>query len=67
MGTVEKGNKLEDEFYDYLCDQQRHGDLVYGAHAPKQCKIYKRKRYFSKTREGDVTFDIVIELYREGS
>jgi len=67
MSTVKKGNKLEDEFYDYLCDQQNRGDFVYGAHSPQLCKIYKKKKYFCKTREGDVEFDVVIELYRKGS
>jgi len=67
MNTIEKGNKLEDEFYNYLCDQQNRGDFIYGAHAPQRCKIYKKKKYFSKTRDDDVEFDVVIEVYCQGS
>lgn len=67
MSTVEKGNRLEDEFYGYLRDQQNRGDFVYGAHSPQLCRIYKKKKYFSKIRDGDVEFDVVIELYRKGS
>ncbi|MCV0428721.1 MAG: ImmA/IrrE family metallo-endopeptidase [Roseibium sp.] len=66
MSTVEKGNRLEDKFYDYLCDQKNRGDFVYGAHFPGHCKIYKKKKYPCKTREAPVEFDVVIELYGKG-
>lgn len=65
MSTIEKGNKLEDNFHDYLCEQQNHESLVYGVYAPQLCKIHKKKKYFCKEREADVEFDIVIELRRE--
>lgn len=65
MSTVAKGNKLEDEFYNYLCDQQRRGSFVYGAHSPGHCKIHKKKKYFCKTRGDLVEFDVVIEVYAE--
>jgi Zn-dependent peptidase ImmA (M78 family) len=40
--------------------------LVYGAHPPELCKIHKQKKYFSEVRGRHITFDVVIELYREG-
>ncbi|MBL1436691.1 MAG: ImmA/IrrE family metallo-endopeptidase [Rhodobacteraceae bacterium] len=67
MNTVEKGNKLEDDFYNYLRDQQKRGLLVYGVHSPKLCTIHKKKKYYCSERKADVEFDVVVELFREGS
>ena len=66
VSTLEKGNKLEDKFYQYLLDQQNRGNLVFGAHPPELCKIYKQKKYYCKEREANVTFDVVIEVSRQG-
>ena len=49
VSTLEKGNKLEDKFYQYLLAQKRQGDLVFGAYPPKLCKIYKKKKYYTQT------------------
>lgn len=67
VSTLKKGNKLEDKFYQYLLDQKNQGDLVFGVHSPELCKIHKKKKYYCKVREADVEFDVVIELYRQGS
>lgn len=67
MSTVEKGNELEDQFYNYLCDQRNCGALIYGAYAPQLCTIHKKKKYYCNERKGTVEFDVVIELSREGS
>nr|WP_321484274.1 restriction endonuclease [uncultured Cohaesibacter sp.] len=66
MNTVEKGNKLEKELYDYLCEQKSRGDDVYGVYSFKRCKIRMKPKYYSKVREDDVEFDVVIELRAEG-
>jgi Zn-dependent peptidase ImmA (M78 family) len=66
VSTTGKGNELEDEFHEYLLDQQRQGQLVFGAHDPDRCVIHRKKKYYSRDREGDVEFDIVIELYGVG-
>lgn len=65
LSTIEKGDLLEDKFYQYLLDQQSQGNFVYGAYPPNLCKIYKKKKYYCKIREADVEFDVVLELYRE--
>lgn len=65
MSTTEKGNKLEDIFYNYLRDQQDRGELVNNAHPPELCKIFKKKKYFCPRTNKEVEFDVVIELYRE--
>ena len=64
MSTSEKGDKLEDLFFQYLLNQQKRGELVYGVYQAELCKIYKQKPYYSDERKGNITFDVVIELYR---
>nr|WP_210331119.1 ImmA/IrrE family metallo-endopeptidase [Microvirga terrestris] len=57
---------MEDEFYEYLIEQQRRGELVYDLHPPANCKIFKKKGYYCKERGSDVQFDVVIEIYQQG-
>lgn len=65
--TIEKGDALEIEFYNYLLDQKKRGELVYGVHCPELCKIHHKKSYYCKEREAGVEFDVVIELTRNGA
>ena len=67
MNTVDKGNKLEDLLYDYLVGQKERNELVYDVHNPDLCEIFKKKKYYSTEREGDVEFDVVIEITRKAS
>ncbi len=66
VSTVEKGNKLEDKFFNYLIEQQKRKDFVCEAHPPELCKIYQKKRYMCSERKREIEFDVVIELYRKG-
>lgn len=66
MNSTSKGNKLEDDFYQYLLDQQRPGELVFDTYPAENCQIFKKKKYFCKDREADVEFDVVVEVYRRG-
>ncbi|MFS8125047.1 ImmA/IrrE family metallo-endopeptidase [Rhizobium sp. BR 250] len=67
MSTTEKGDKLEDAFYNFLLDQQNRGEDVYWTIPHGKCKILKKKKYPSKDRGAPVQFDIVIETYRPGA
>ncbi|MDX1102281.1 ImmA/IrrE family metallo-endopeptidase [Sinorhizobium medicae] len=67
MNSTAKGNKLEDAFYEYLLDQQRRGEFLYDAHHPDRCRIHRKKAYYCRDRGGEVEFDVVIEIYRQGS
>lgn len=67
MSTVETGNKLEDELYSYLQEQQTLGQLVYGLYAPSHCEVFKKKRYYCVERRRHIEFDIVVEVFRVGS
>lgn len=66
MSSTAKGNKLEDTFFEYLCAQKDRGALVFGAYPPELCRIFKKKDYYCRERQGDVNFDVVIEVFREG-
>ncbi|MBX3596546.1 MAG: ImmA/IrrE family metallo-endopeptidase [Rhizobiaceae bacterium] len=63
MNSTNKGDVLENAFYSYLTDQQNRGELVFDTHPPQNCKIYKKKRYYCRERQGYVEFDVVIEVY----
>ncbi|MFS8183366.1 ImmA/IrrE family metallo-endopeptidase [Pseudovibrio denitrificans] len=66
MSSVAKGNELEDKFYQYLLDQQKRGELIFGIHPPELCKILKKEKYECPDRIEGVEFDVVIELRRKG-
>lgn len=65
LSTVQKGDALEDAFYEYLVAQKKSGKLVDGIYKPELCEIYKKKRYYCSEREADITFDVVVEIRRE--
>ena len=67
MSTNQKGDKLEDQLYDYLQNQQRRGSLIYDLYPSQLCEIHRKKKYYCKEREGNVEFDVVIELFRQGA
>lgn len=67
MSTVQKGDLLENAFYEYLLEQKQSGELVHGLYQPEQCGIFNKKSYYCKDREADVEFDIVIEIRRENA
>ncbi|EUB97334.1 protein of unknown function DUF955 [Rhizobium sp. CF080] len=66
MNSTEKGDKLEDEFYKYLVDQQSREEEVFGIYPHGKCKILRKKKYPSRDRGAPVEFDVVIELYHPG-
>lgn len=67
LSTVDTGNRLEDDFFDFLVSQQEAGQRIYGVYEPSLCAIHKKKKYYCKVREAFVEFDLVVELYREHS
>lgn len=66
MNTTDKGNKLEDQLYDYLHGQLVRGKHVFDVYPANLCEVHKKKKYYCREREGDVEFDVVIEIRREG-
>ncbi|MBY8917439.1 ImmA/IrrE family metallo-endopeptidase [Nitratireductor sp. L1-7-SE] len=67
MHTIERGDQLELSFYNYLLAQQKREEAIYGTYIHNQCNIRWKPRYYCKYREGEVEFDIVVEVYRNGA
>ena len=65
MDTTAIGNRLEDDLYQYLCEQKIRGDLILGTYPHCRTEIYKKRKYPCKEREDDVEFDIVLEITRQ--
>lgn len=43
MSTTEKGNRLEDDLYEYLLKQYKELDLIYGVYPASLCKVHRKK------------------------
>lgn len=63
MNTVKKGDAFEEEVFNILKNYINSGNFWIN---PKSCKFYKKKKYYSKTRESYITVDISIECFLAG-
>ncbi|MDF1753310.1 MAG: restriction endonuclease [Verrucomicrobiales bacterium] len=63
MNTVKKGDKFEDKVYDLFGGIIGRGDFIAPEH---QCKIYRKKGYYSRDREKNIIFDVSIEIFLPG-
>ncbi|HFK5599134.1 TPA: restriction endonuclease, partial [Elizabethkingia anophelis] len=57
--TTRKGDLFEDKCFTIIEKALKNGELGV---IPSMSKIYKKKKYFSPDREGDIIFDISIEV-----
>ncbi|WP_291723930.1 restriction endonuclease [Bernardetia sp.] len=60
MNTVQKGDKFENVSYEIVRNIIDSGSLGI---SPNSCKIYQKKGYYSKDREGNIIFDISVEVF----
>lgn len=67
VSSVAKGNALEDRVYEYLNAQIIRGEAVLGTHLADRCKLYRKKSYYCHIRNGNINFENVLEIYRDGS
>ena len=64
MNTVAKGNKLEAEVFRLFRRIIDEGDF----YAKKEfCKLPQKARYFSRTREKEIEFDLAVEIWLPGA
>ena len=60
MNSVQKGDQLEDKIFNYFKDLIDSDQFL----AKKSnCKIFQKKGYYSKDREGNIIFDVSIEIF----
>lgn len=60
MNTVAKGNQFEDRVFQAIETEllsERLGLL------PKACNIFRKKKYYSKSRKANIEIDISIEVF----
>jgi len=68
MNTVEKGDELERQFYEYLTSQKRADSSVLGSYDSDLCTIHRKKKYPCNLVAGrNIEIDISIELRRKGA
>lgn len=63
MNTTQKGDELEDKVFELFEENISSGRFI----APKECcRIYKKKKYYSKDREAYIEIDVSIEIFIPG-
>jgi hypothetical protein len=60
MNTTQKGDTFENEIFNYLENALKNKQLGLD---PEFCKIYRKKKYYSKDRKSDIIVDISLELW----
>lgn len=64
ISSVEKGDSFEDEIFDFLSREIDSGGFPINADF---CKVFRKKKYFSKDRSAFIEFDVAIEVYYPGT
>ena len=63
LNSSQKGDQLEKIIFDIFSEEIENDRFS----VKKQyCRIFRRKGYYSKDREGNIVFDITIEIYMPG-
>lgn len=62
--TVQKGDAFEDKVFSFFADEIRLGRFYIRSEC---CRVFKKKKYFSKDRSANIIFDVVIEVYTPGT
>ena len=60
MSTQAKGDAFEARVYDALADELRNERLCV---APQHAKIFRKKAYYSRDRQAEITTDVSIEVF----
>jgi Zn-dependent peptidase ImmA (M78 family) len=64
MNTTKVGDRLETAIYDLLKSEIEADRFLI---KKQNCKLYRKKSYYSKDREKEITFDISIEAFLPGA
>ena len=63
MNTTEKGDKFEDKVLTLLVKEIE--DFNTFINPKNHIKVFKKKKYYSRFRKGEIEFDIAIEVYQD--
>ncbi|MFK7983325.1 MAG: restriction endonuclease [Saprospiraceae bacterium] len=64
INTTKKGDRFENKVYHLIHTALSTGQLGLIA---TQCKVFTKKGYYSREREGEIKFDLTIELWPPNS
>ncbi|MGF7077719.1 ImmA/IrrE family metallo-endopeptidase [Mucilaginibacter sp. UYCu711] len=64
MNTTLKGDLFEERAYDIIQTSIAEGNFGL---LPETCRVFRKPPYFSKDREGDIIFDLSIEVWPKGA
>lgn len=60
MSTTAKGDAFEQRVYNALAEELRNERLCA---SPKRAKIFRKKAYYSRDRDADISTDVSIEVF----
>lgn len=60
MNTTAKGDRLENKLYEIIKNQIERDDFLH--YKKSSLTLYKKRKYYSDDKDGDVVFDIVLEV-----
>lgn len=60
MNTTQKGNEFEEKSYRIIQNSLNLGELGI---ISNQCRVFRKKGYYSHQRKGDIIFDLTIEVW----
>lgn len=64
MNTTLTGDLLEQSIFELLDAQIAAGQFFAKR---ENCKVFRKKGYHSKDRDGDIVFDVAVEMYMPGA
>ncbi|SHN20854.1 Restriction endonuclease [Pseudomonas asturiensis] len=63
LSTYAKGDLFEEQVFQFLSREIGEGRFFC---RPEHCRIFRKRRYYSRDREDDIVFDIAIEIFIPG-
>lgn len=60
MNTTAKGDRLENKLYEIIKNQIERDDFSH--YKKSSLTLYQKRKYYSDDRDGDVIFDVVVEV-----
>jgi Zn-dependent peptidase ImmA (M78 family) len=63
MSTSARGDAFEEEIYEFFHEKISADDFYFRKEC---CKLFRKKRYFSRDRQDEIEFDVVVEVYSIG-
>ncbi len=60
MNSTTRGNAFEVEVFEFFREKISTDDFYFKR---ESCKVFRKKSYFSRDRQAEIEFDVVVEVY----